>query len=69
MYVVTNIWARLVLAGIVVGEKALRHGVAISRVTGVACLALALLVLASPRLTHALVPSTRMASNEVLTGM
>jgi predicted metal-binding membrane protein len=66
---IMNIWAMLVLAAVVVGEKALRHGTAIARVTGVACVALAVLVLASPRVAHDLLPSTQMGSNEVMTGM
>ncbi len=55
---VMNVWAMLGLAAIVVGEKVLRRGEAIGRYAGVAFLVLSVLVLASPSVANALVPST-----------
>jgi predicted metal-binding membrane protein len=54
---VMSIWAMLGLAAVVVGEKVLRRGEAIGRVAGGVFLVLALLVLVSPRVADALVPS------------
>lgn len=54
---VMNVWAMLGLAAVVVGEKILPRGETISRVAGAVFLTLALLVLASPSVADALIPS------------
>jgi predicted metal-binding membrane protein len=54
---VMNVWAMLGLAAIVVGEKALPRGETAGRVAGAGMLVLAVLVLASPAVADALVPS------------
>lgn len=54
---VMNVWAMIGLAAVVVGEKVLRRGEAIGRTAGAAFLLLAVLVLASPSVADALVPS------------
>ena len=61
---VMNLWAMLGLAAIVVGEKVLRRGEAIGRYAGGAFLVLSVLVLASPSVANALVPSTGAGSME-----
>ena len=55
---VMNLWAMLGLAVIVVGEKVLRRGEAIGRYAGGAFLLLSVLVLASPSVANAIVPSS-----------
>ena len=54
---VMNLWAMLGLAVIVFSEKLLPHGETIARVTGAAFVVLALLVVTSPRVADAIVPS------------
>jgi predicted metal-binding membrane protein len=54
---VMSVWAMVGLASVVVGEKVLRRGETIGRLAGAAFLLLALLVLASPRVADAVVPS------------
>lgn len=54
---VMNLWAMLGLALVVVSEKLLRHGQTISRLAGAAFIVLALLVVASPRVADAIVPT------------
>lgn len=61
---VMNVCAMLGLAAIVVGEKVLRRGEAIGRYAGGAFLMLAVLVLASPSVANAVVPSTGAGSAE-----
>ena len=55
---VMNIWAMVGLAAVVLAEKVGRRGVAFARIVGVACLALAVLVVVSPTIAHAVVPTT-----------
>jgi len=54
---VMNVWAMIGLAAIVVGEKVLRRGQTVVRIAGVAFLVLAVLVLVSPSVADAVVPS------------
>jgi predicted metal-binding membrane protein len=54
---VMNLWAMLGLAAVVLGEKVLPRGEAIGRLAGGACVVLAVLVLASPRVANTVVPS------------
>jgi predicted metal-binding membrane protein len=61
---VMNVWVMVGLAAIVVGEKVLHRGEAIGRYAGGAFLVLAVLVLASPSVADALVPSTGVGSME-----
>jgi predicted metal-binding membrane protein len=55
---VMNVWAMVGLAAIVLGEKLLARGELIGRVAGVAFVVLALLIVASPRVAHAVIPAT-----------
>jgi predicted metal-binding membrane protein len=66
---VMNIWAMLALAAVVVSEKVLRHGEAIGRLAGAACVALAILVLVSPRVAARVVPSTSSGTGAGMTHM
>jgi hypothetical protein len=54
----------VVLAGVVVGEKLLRHGENLGRAAGVALLVLSLAVAVSPRVSGAVLPGApdRMAT-------
>ena len=54
---VMNVWAMLGLAVIVVSEKLWRRGDVVGRLAGAAFIVLALLVVASPRVADAVVPS------------
>src|SRR5205814_1862287 len=65
---VMNIWAMLGLAALVVGEKALPRGETIGRVAGAAFLTVALLVLVSPSVADALIPSIDKGTMTEMTG-
>jgi predicted metal-binding membrane protein len=65
---VMSVWAMLGLAAVVVGEKALPRGETIGRVAGAAFLALGLLVLASPTVADALIPSMDAGTMTEMTG-
>jgi predicted metal-binding membrane protein len=54
---VMSVWAMVGLAAVVVLEKVARHGLGIGRAVGVACLALALLVVVSPGVAAHVVPT------------
>jgi predicted metal-binding membrane protein len=54
---VMNLWAMLGLATVVLSEKVLRRGEVIGRLAGAACIVLAALVLVSPGVANAVVPS------------
>ena len=62
---VMNVWIMLGLAAAVLAEKVLRRGEAIGRLTGVACLVLAVLVLTSPWVASEVVP--RVNSDRAMT--
>jgi predicted metal-binding membrane protein len=54
---VMNVWAMLGLAAILITEKLSRHGETIGRLAGVVFLVLALAVVVSPRVAHAVTPT------------
>ena len=54
---VMSVWAMVGLTLVVVLEKVARHGFGIGRVVGVVCLALAVLVVVSPRVAGHVVPA------------
>jgi predicted metal-binding membrane protein len=54
---VMSVWAMVGLAAVVVMEKVARHGVGVSRAVGIVCLALAVLVVVSPRVAGHVVPA------------
>jgi predicted metal-binding membrane protein len=54
---VMSVWAMVGLAAVVVLEKVARHGVGFSRAFGRLCLALAVLVVVSPRIAAHVVPA------------
>jgi predicted metal-binding membrane protein len=66
---VMNLWVTVGLAAIVIGEKVLRRGEAIGRYAGAAFVVLAVLMLASPSVADALVPSTGAGSMEPMMEM
>jgi predicted metal-binding membrane protein len=66
---VMSVWAMIGLATVVVGEKVLRQGELLGRVAGVVFLVLALLVLVSPRVADALVPSASMGDTSMSSEM
>jgi len=66
---VMNLWAMVVVAAVVAGEKILRRGEAIGRVAGVGFLVLAVLVVASPSVAGALVPGATSTSGGSMSHM
>jgi predicted metal-binding membrane protein len=55
---VMSVWAMVVLAALVFAEKVARRGELITRLSGMAFVVLAALVLVSPRVADAVVPDT-----------
>jgi predicted metal-binding membrane protein len=55
---VMSVWAMVGLAVVVVTEKFGRHGDTFARGVGIACLALASLVIISPTIAHRVIPAT-----------
>jgi predicted metal-binding membrane protein len=64
---VMNLVAMLGLGAVVLSEKVLRRGQAIGRTAGALCLLLALLVLASPTVSNALIPHMTSTSSGSMT--
>jgi predicted metal-binding membrane protein len=55
---IMSVWAMVGLAVVILTEKLGRHDAIFTRIVGAACLALALLVVVSPAVAHAIIPAT-----------
>jgi predicted metal-binding membrane protein len=66
---VMNVWAMLILAAVLVGEKLLARGEALGRFAGIAFIAVAVALVVSPRVAHEVLPTTNARMAPGMTGM